>query len=175
MDGSITTIDPRARKQVRVTAVARMVEGITTTPDGKQAWVGSNRDSIVVIIDGDQGRAVDTLKGFGMPYRLGITPNGKLAVISDPARAQIRIVDVATRKELHRVTVPATGVLPSAEFPGSPSPEGVTVASDNRWAYVTLQGRNQVIAVNLAAGTLSIPLPVGTSPDGIAYAPPIRR
>lgn len=173
-DGSITGINPRTRQTVTVIPVAKQVEGIAISPDGKQVWVGSNGDSVVVVVDTDKGQPVDTLTGFGMPYRLAVTPTGRLAVISDPIKAQVRIVDAATRKLIHLVQVPAEQVLSTAEFPGSPCPEGVAVSRDGRWAYVTLQGRNQIAAIELSTGTIAGYLPVGASPDGIAYAPPRR-
>ena len=40
--------------------------------------------------------------------------------------------------------------MSTAEVAGSPSPEGVTVSPDSGWAFVTLQGRNRVITVDLA-------------------------
>ncbi len=169
-DGSITAINLRARTTGAVTPVARLVEGLTITPDGTQVWVGSNGDSIVVVVDTRSGRAVDTLRGFGMPYRLGITPDGRTAVITDPAKAEVRIVNVATRKERFRISIPPDSVLSTAEFPGSASPEGVTAATRDV-AYITLQGRNQAAGIDLATGKILWHLPVGAWPDGIAYAP----
>jgi YVTN family beta-propeller protein len=173
-DGSITGINPRARQTLTVIPVARQVEGIAVSPDGKRVWVGSNGDSIVVVIDPDKGQPVDTLTGFGMPYRLALTPNGEVAVITDPAKAQVRIVDAGTRKLIHMVQIPAEQVLATAEFKGSPSPEGVTISRDGRWAYLTLQGRNQIAAIDLSSGSIAGYLPVGASPDGIAFAPSAR-
>ncbi|MEO8451370.1 MAG: cytochrome D1 domain-containing protein [Gemmatimonadota bacterium] len=173
-DGSITGINPRTRQTMAVIPVARQVEGIAVTPDGKRVWVGSNGDSIVVVIDADKGQPVDTLTGFGMPYRLAITSTGKVAVISDPIKAQVRVIDADTRKLIHLVQIPAEQVLATAEFAGSPCPEGITVSHDGKWAYVTLQGRNQVAAIDLTSGAIAGYTPVGASPDGIAFAPPSR-
>ncbi len=168
-DGSVTAINPKTRTTGAVTPVARFVEGIAITPDGKQVWVGSNGDSIVVVLDTQSGRAVDTLRGFGMPYRLAITPDGKTAIITDPAKAEVRIVDVRSRKERFRISVPADSVLSTAEFPGSASPEGVTAGAGG-FAYITLQGRNQAAGIDLSTGKILWRLPVGAWPDGIAYA-----
>ncbi len=169
-DGSITEIDPIARVSRRVIPVAKAVEGITITPDGKQVWVGSNGDSVVVVVDAERGQPIDTLGGFGMPYRLGATPDGRRVVVADPVRGEIRIFDARTRRLEHLITVPRDGIVATAEVPGSPSPEGVTVSRDGAFAYVTLQGRNQVAAVNLATGKITGTAPVGTWPDGIAYS-----
>ena len=168
-DGSVTAINPKTRTTGAVTPVARFVEGLAMTPDGRQVWVGSNGDSIVVLLDTRSGRAIDTLRGFGMPYRLAITPDGKTAVITDPAKAEVRIVDVQSRKERFRVSVPADSLVSTAEFPGSPSPEGVAAGASG-FAYITLQGRNQAAGIDLSTGKILWHLPVGAWPDGIAYA-----
>lgn len=169
-DGSITAIDPATRTSGSVLPVAKQVEGIAITPDGKHVWVGSNGDSLVVVVDAEREQPVDTIRGFGMPYRLGITPDGRRAVVSDPIRGEIRIIDARTRRLEHLIVVPKEGLVATAEVPGSPSPEGVTVSRDSRFAYVTLQGRNQVAAIDLEAGRITGLAPVGTWPDGIAYS-----
>ncbi len=168
-DGSVTAINPKTRATGPVTPVARFVEGLAITPDGKQIWVGSNGDSIVVVLDTQTGRAVDTLRGFGMPYRLAMTLDGKTAIITDPAKAEVRIVDVQSRNERFRVSIPAERVLSTAEFPGSASPEGVAAGADG-FAYITLQGQNQAAGIDLRTGKILWRLPVGAWPDGIAYA-----
>ncbi|MSR03946.1 MAG: hypothetical protein EXR94_14605 [Gemmatimonadetes bacterium] len=68
-----------------------------------------------------------------------------------------------------RISVPAENVLTTTEFPGSASPEGVTAGADG-FVYITLQGRNQAAAIDLATGKIPWHLPVGAWSDGIAYA-----
>jgi DNA-binding beta-propeller fold protein YncE len=175
MDGSISEIDPRKRTTVRVIPVAKLVEGIAVSPDGKTVWVGSNGDSVAVVVDAQAGRAVDTLRGFIMPYRLAVTPNGRVVIISDPFKAQIRIVDAVSRRQRFLIDVPKDSVLATAEVPGSPSPEGVTTSRDGRWGFVTLQGRNRVVAVDLDRGVIARQFPTGTWSDGVAYSPLTRK
>jgi len=173
-DGSITAIDVRGRATGAVIPIAKQVEGITITPDGKEVWVGSNGESLVAIVDVAQGKVVDTIRGFGMPYRLAITPDNRYAIVSDPVKGQVRIFNVQSRKNHKTVSVPHDPLVATAEIKGSPSPEGVAASRDPRFGYVTLQGRNQVAAIDLARGVILWTLPVGAWPDGIAYAPPIE-
>lgn len=170
-DGTISQLDPRRRVNERVIPVARLVEGITVTPDGRSAWVGSNADSIVVVVDVATGAATDTLRGFGMPYRLAATPDGRSVVVTDPVRSEVRVFDARTRRERLRIPVPREGVLATAEVAGSPSPEGVTISSDSRWAFVTLQGANELATIDLSDGRIVRLSPTGTGSDGVAYAP----
>lgn len=175
VDGAISDLDISGAAPANVMKVARFVEGITITPDGKQVWVGSNGDSIVVVIDAARGVPLDTLRGFGLPYRLGITPDSRTAVISDPMRGEIRIYDVATRRERSRIVVPRDSLVATAEVPGSPSPEGVAVSGDSRWAFVTLQGRNRVATIDLVSGTIVGLAPTGTWSDGVTWSPLVHR
>jgi YVTN family beta-propeller protein len=169
--GSITEQDVTSRSALRSVAVAPAVEGIAVTPAGDQVWVGSNEKRTVSIVDVQRGMVADTLGGFGMPYRLAVTPDGKTAVITDPPQAQVRVVDVATRRVLRTVAIPAEGVVSTSEFQGSPSPEGVALSRDGRTAFVTLQGTNRLALIDLTAGQVLATVPVGAWPDGVGYSP----
>jgi DNA-binding beta-propeller fold protein YncE len=163
--------DTAPRDTARLIGVARAPEGIAVTPDGRQVWVGSNRDSTVLVVDVAAGTPVDTLRGFGLPYRIAITPDGRLAVITDPVRAEVRVVGVADRRTRFTIAVPADSMVATAEVPGSPSPEGVALSRDGRWAFVTLQGRNRVATIDLGRGVITAYAPTGTWSDGIGVSP----
>lgn len=173
-DGTVSAIDVLGRDSTRVLRVGRAPEGIAVTPDGKSVWAGSNQDSLVMVVDTRTGVATDTLRGFGMPYRIVISPDNKLAVISDPVKAEVRVVSVADRKAKFTITVPSDSLVGTAEVPGSPSPEGVAISGDSRWAFVTLQGRNRVITIDLARAVITAYAPTGTWSDGVGFSPIVR-
>lgn len=170
-DGTVSSIDLRGADSTRLFTVGRTPEGIAVTPDGSALWVGSNRDSTVLVLDARTGAPLDTLRGFGMPYRIAISPDGAVAVVSDPVKAEVRVFSVADRGERHRIAVPADSLVPTAEVEGSPSPEGVAISRDGRWAFVTLQGRNRVATIDLARGAIVALAPTGTWSDGIGWSP----
>lgn len=170
-DGTVSLLDLSGRDSARVLRVGRAPEGIAVTPDGGAVWVGSNRDSTVLVVDARTGVAADTLRGFGMPYRIAISPDGRLAVISDPVKAEVRVFTTADRRQRFAIAVPADSLVPTAEVPGSPSPEGVAISRDGRWAFVTLQGRNRVVTIDLSRGAITGWAPTGTWSDGVGYSP----
>jgi DNA-binding beta-propeller fold protein YncE len=179
-DGTVSAVDLRGTAAARVIPVARAPEGIAVTPDGRGVWVGSNRDSTVLVLDAARGVATDTLRGFGMPYRIAVTADGRLAVITDPVRAEVRVVSVADRAPRFTIAVPRDSLVATAEVPGSPSPEGVALSRDGRWAFVTLQGRNRVITIDLQRGAIVAYAPTGQWSDGIGWSPvaggvPVRK
>jgi DNA-binding beta-propeller fold protein YncE len=170
-EGTVSALATFGADSARAIPVGRQPEGIAVTPDGRELWVGSNRDSTVMVVDVARGVATDTLRGFGMPYRIAVSPDGGTAVISDPVRAEVRVVSVRDRKVRHTIAVPADSLVATAEVPGSPSPEGVAISRDSRWAFVTLQGRNRVATVDLRRGAIVAYAPTGTWSDGIGFSP----
>jgi DNA-binding beta-propeller fold protein YncE len=175
-DATISVLDLRGGDGARTIAVARQPEGIALAPDGSRAWVGSNKDSVVLVVDTDRGAVVDTVRGFALPYRIALSADGRTALVTDPARGEVRVFDAATHAPRFTVTFPRDSLLPTAEVPGSPSPEGAVIAPDGRWAFVTLQGRNRVAAIDLARGRVAWYGVTGAWSDGIGYSPlAVRR
>jgi len=170
-DGTISVVDLSTQREPRVIPVARQPEGIAIAPDGRTAWVGSNQDSVVLVVSLDSAAKTDTLRGFGLPYRMAISGDGRRAVITDPAKAQVSIFDVGRRRVTATVQIPRDSVLAAAEVPGSPSPEGVVLSRDGRWAFVTLQGRNRVATIDLDRGVIVGYAVTGNWSDGIGFSP----
>jgi DNA-binding beta-propeller fold protein YncE len=173
-DGTITVLDPLAKDSGRVIRVAAQPEGVAISPDGAFAWAGSNRDSVVLVVDLRSGAPVDTLRGFGLPYRMAVSPDGRTAVVTDPVKARVRVLDAATRRQRFDIAVSADSLVATAEVSGSPSPEGVTISRDSRWAFVTLQGRNRVATIDLSRGAIIALAPTGNWSDGVAFSPLIH-
>ena len=98
----------RIGRRRRVIPVAKFrSKASPSVPDGKRVWVGSNGDSIVVVVDAEAGRAIDTLRGFGIPYRLAVSRDGATAIVTDPARGEVRIFDAVSRRQRLLITIPA--------------------------------------------------------------------
>jgi YVTN family beta-propeller protein len=170
-DATLAIFSPLTRDSARTTKVPAQPEGVAISPDGRHAWVGSNKDSVVTIVDVTSGATLATLRGFGLPYRTAITPDGARAIITDPVNANVRVFDARSFREQHTIAIPRDSLVATAEVPGSPSPEGVTTSRDSRFAFVTLQGRNRFIAIDLERGTIAGYGVTGTWSDGIAYSP----
>lgn len=170
-DGTIAVLSPLSNDSVKTVKVGRQPEGVAITPDGARAWAGSNQDSIVVVVGIDRGQPIDTIRGFGLPYRSAVSPDGRTVVVTDPMKATVRAFDESTRRQRWSLFIPADSLVPTAEVKGSASPEGVTISRDSRWAYVTLQGRNRVIAIDLDNGMIVAWGVTGVWSDGIGFSP----
>jgi DNA-binding beta-propeller fold protein YncE len=102
---------------------------------------------------------------------MAISPDGRTGVVTDPVKARIRVLDAATRRLRFDIAVSADSLVSTAEVAGSPSPEGVAISRDSRWAFVTLQGRNRVATIDLSRGAIIALAPTGNWSDGVAFSP----
>jgi len=96
-------------------------------------------------------------------------------VITDPVMATIRIFDAATHRERFKIDVPRDSLVEKPEVPGIAVAEGVIIAPDSRWAFVTLQGRNRAVTIDLDSGKIVGWAPTGVWSDGIAFSRIISR
>jgi DNA-binding beta-propeller fold protein YncE len=93
---------------------------------------------------------------------------------------RIWIYEVPTRKRLAEIDLSKVTGIRATAAGGQPGqegagPEGVTFDPIADFAYVTLHGTNQVVAVDLAQLKVVGFGPVGAGPDGIAFSPLTQR
>ncbi|MBW7932035.1 MAG: hypothetical protein H3C62_00210 [Gemmatimonadaceae bacterium] len=163
--GSISEVN-FATGAVRTLAVAPEVEGIGVTPDGREVWVGSNTAGTISIVDVPSWSVKATLDQGERPYRVTISPDGKLAAAALTIRSRIRLIDVATRREVALM-----------EAPDGAQPVGMTWSPDGARLYVACQGINAIAEFDIATRRLTRTIAVGDGPDGVAVAerPTARR
>ena len=140
-----------------VIPVGRGSEGFDVTPDGKQAWVANAWDGTVSVIDIAQKKVTTTLQANAHgANRLKFTPDGTRALIS--AGAQLVVFDVATQKEIKRLTL------------GHGGGGGILVQPDGQRAYIAFAGDGFVAVIDLKTLELVGKIDAGGNPDGLAWA-----
>jgi YVTN family beta-propeller protein len=157
-DGSLSRLEFAGSAPPRVLAnIGTQTEAIGLTPDGREAWLGSNNTGKVLVVNVDQWEVTDSLQTSGFPYRIGFTPNGQTAVVTNPQSNEIHVYDARMKAKLG--TIVADG-----------GPLGLIFSPDNRYAWITLAESGEIAEVDLATRTIKRRLPAGPAPDGIAYA-----
>ncbi|HTE44084.1 MAG TPA: YncE family protein [Gemmatimonadaceae bacterium] len=167
---NISVLDLERDTIVRTIDAGARIEGIAVNPSATEVWVGANDDKVVLVFNPATGEKVAQIDGFGMPYRMSITPDGATAVISDPGNERVVIADAKTHRV--RSTLDMTKAASSAgDNADHPSPQGVTLSRDGRLAFVTLKALGKVAVIDIAAGTIMKTLNVGGGSDGVGYSP----
>ena len=159
--GTVTAIekssDPSGWKETNI-PVGKAVEGIDILPDDKEVWAANAGDGTVSIIETATSKVIRTVDvRTKHSNRLKFTPDGKLALISDPATGELVIVNTATRT--------ISKMLEVGQGPG-----GILIVPDGSRAYVALAGDNAVAVIDLHRLEVSAKIPTGQGPDGLAWA-----
>ena len=171
---SVSVIDLVRDSLVRTIDAGERIEGVTINPGATEVWTGANEAKVVFVFNPATGERVAKIEGFGMPYRMSITPDGATAIISDPGAERVHIVDA----KAHRIrqTLDMTTVLGlSGDEAAHPSPQGVILSRDGRFAFITLKALGKVAVINIATGAVIKTLTVGGGSDGVGYSPVAAR
>jgi DNA-binding beta-propeller fold protein YncE len=157
-DGSLSRVDLAGNAPARILSnIGTQTEAIGLTPDGREAWLGSNNTGKVLIVNVEQWKVTDSLQTSGFPYRIGFSPNGRFAVVTNPQSNEIHVYDARMKAKLGTLNV-------------SDGPLGLIFSPDNKTAWVTLAGSGEIAEVDLETRSVKRRLPAGPGPDGIAYA-----
>ena len=166
---SVSVLDLTRDTLVRNIDVGQRIEGIAVNPDASEVWLGVNDGKIVLVYNPSNGEKVATIDGFGMAYRMSVTPDGKYAVVSDPGAERVMVVDAKAHKILHTIemaNLPGT----SGDEAAKPSPQGVILSRDGKIGFVTLKALGRVAVIDIAAGKVLKTLTVGGGSDGVGFS-----
>ncbi len=156
-DATVTEIEVARGASVRKFKVPVTPEAVGVTPDGSEVWVGSNDLGVVSVVDTESGEVTQALEGFGWPYRIVFSDDGKTALLPDLRGNELRIVDVDSRSDKARVSFPDAG------------PQSVVFSADGKYVFQTLSQQDRVAVIELETGTVIGYLPTGYRPDGVAH------
>lgn len=171
---SVSVIDLVRDSLVRTIDAGERIEGVAINPDATEVWTGANDAKVVLVFNPATGERVAKIEGFGMPYRMSITPDGATAIVSDPGAERVHIADAKAHRIRQTIDMTKLAGMPADEEP-HPSPQGVILSRDGRFAFVTLKALGKVAVINIATGTVVKTLTVGGGSDGVGYSPVAAR
>jgi DNA-binding beta-propeller fold protein YncE len=159
-EGTLSRLDLANRRFLSKHVVGRgETEGIATTPDGREVWMGFGDMDAVLVADGRTGAVLATLPGFDIPDRVAMSADGRYVAITDFGCEAVLVADGRTR----RVLGPIAGL------------EGAGVAKilpDNRTAVILLLDERVVAMADLVTRRVVARHPLrGPRPDAAAWGP----
>ncbi len=167
---NISVIDLVRDSLVRTIDAGERIEGVAINPDATEIWTGANDAKAVLVFNPVSGDRIARIEGFGMPYRMSITPDGATAIVSDPGAERVHIVDAKSHRIRQTIDMTKLAGMPNDEEP-HPSPQGVILSRDGRFAFITLKAVGKVAVINIASGAVVKILTVGGGSDGVGYSP----
>ena len=152
---SVSVIDMTRQVELRRIPMLREPHHVALSPDGKSLLVGDTVGNEVFFLDPNTG-AVQRRLPIADPYQLGFSPNGKWLVVNGLARNQVDVYDAATMKLAKRFPIPSM-------------PSHLAFSPDSTKVYVSLQGTNRLVAIDLTGMAVIWDVPVGNTPAGVLW------
>lgn len=157
LDANVQVLDPAGSGDQRRVPVLREPHHLVLTPARDLILVGDSGANEMFLLDPRSGE-VRRREPISNPYNLGFTPDGRRLVVTSLRRNQVDIYGwdgAALRFE---------GRLQAGR-----KPSHVAFSPDSRQAFVTLQGDDAVIAIDLDTRTEAWRVDVGREPAGILW------
>ncbi len=152
---SISLVDMSTEKELHRIPVLREPHHLALSPDGKSLLVGDTVANEMLFLDPATG-AIQKRMPVADPYQLGFSPNGKFLVVNGLARNQIDVYDAAGMQLLKR-------------FPVASMPSHLAFAPDSGRVFVSLQGTDALVAIDLTRLAVLWTQKVGKTPAGVLW------
>ncbi len=154
---TVSELDVATGTYLRSFTVPRQPEAIGMPADGREVWVGSNAEGKVSVVDLASGEVRTAAEGFGWPYRIVFTPDGRRVLLPDLRGEELRVVMRDGFSEVKRLAFSGAG------------PQGIAVTPDGAYALQSLSRQDRVAIIDLSTYEVVRHLTTGPSPDGVAY------
>ena len=128
---------------------------VALSPDGKSLLVGDTVGNEMLFLDLATG-AIQKRMPMADPYQLGFSPNGRFLVVNGLARNQVDVYDAGSMQLLKR-------------FPLASMPSHLAYAPDSSRVFVSLQGTDALVAIDLGRLAILWNQKVGKTPAGVLW------
>jgi YVTN family beta-propeller protein len=160
LDDTVSVIDPVSWRETKRIASGKEPHHLYLTPDAKSIIVANALSDSLTFIDPQTAEVQRTVRGITDPYHLRFSPDMKWFVT---ASNRLHHVDIYRwdGTELHLVKRIAAGKIPSHLW----------IDSTSSVVYVTLQGSDELMAIDLPSQTVKWRGPTGSMPADVFGTP----
>ena len=152
---SISLVDMSSQKELRRIPVLREPHHLALSPDGRSLLVGDTVGNEMLFLD-PATAALQRRLPVADPYQLGFSPNGHFLVVNGLARNQVDVYDAGSMQLLKR-------------FPTATMPSHLDYAPDSSRVFVSLQGTDSLVAIDLNRLAVLWTAKVGKTPAGVLW------
>jgi len=159
-DATVSLLDQVTYQEISSFAVGKEPHHLMATPDNKSLIVASAVSNELIFLDPRSGQIQRRIPDIIDPYQIGFSPDNKWFV-SNALRLDRVDIYSYDGKDLKL----------SKRVPLAKMPSHMAFTRDSKMAFITLQGSDQVSAIDLTTQTVKWTIPVGKLPAGIAMTP----
>jgi DNA-binding beta-propeller fold protein YncE len=158
---SITRIDIQKREVIDEFPAGKEPHHLMMSPDGKSLYVANAAADNLIVLDAASGVKVGVIPKITDPYQLGFSPNKQWFVVAGNRLDRVDIYPVVNGEIQARPEI--------LKLPKTPS--HIAFTSNSKYAFVTLQDTNQLVAIDLDTRKVAWKMSTGKMPAGLWMTP----
>ena len=177
MSGTVSVVDPAARRVVRTIPVGKRPRGIRASADGRTVFVALSGSPIagpgvdestlppperqhdgIGLIDVESGRLTRVLKGGTDPEQFAISADGRRLFVANEDAGQATVLDIESGEIVKTIQVGG-------------EPEGVDLSPDGKFVYVTSEADSRVFVIDTDRLEVATVIAVGARPRSTGFLP----
>ena len=155
--GTVSVLDMRARKTLKIIPVSGETQRIAISNDDRWVFTADQTAPRMAVIDTATDTVSKWVKLDGLGYGSAPTKDGRWLLMAIPDKNAVDVIDLKT-------------MTLARAIPVGKSPQEVLVRPDGKAAYVSCTGSNQVAEIDLATWKVSRMIATGNGTDGLGWA-----
>ena len=155
--GTVSVLDMKTRKLIKVIPVSGNTQRIAITNDDKWVFTADQTKPQLAVIDTKALTIAQWIPLDGLGYGGVMTPDGRWFLITVPSKGEIEVIDLKTMQVARKIATQA-------------DPEEVIITPDDKIAWVSSPATGSVAEINLAKWEMVRKVETGPNSDGLAWA-----
>ncbi len=155
--GTVSVLDMKARKTLKVIPVSGNTQRISISPDDRWVFTADQTKPQMAVIDTTTNEVKHWIPLVSVGYGSTPTPDGKWLLVALSGVNKVAMIDLGTMQVARNIDV--------ADFP-----QAVVVSPDGKTAYASCMHANKVAEIDLASGKTTRMIETGKQTDGLAWA-----
>ena len=155
--GTVSVLDLKARKPIKVIKVSGHVQRISITPDGRYVFTADQTSPRIAVIDARTNQVHSWIAVPGIAFGTRVTLDGKWLLATLPSQDEIAVIDLKSMKLKKTIAVPK-------------APQEILPQPDGEVAFVSCDSSHQVAVIDLGSWKVEKLIEAGRGADGMAWA-----
>ncbi|MFD0988917.1 YncE family protein [Mariniflexile jejuense] len=166
--GSVSVIDLKLNKVIKIIPCGFGTQGIDITPDGSELWVTNTMQNSMVIINTISNQIIKTIKTGRESIKLKFSKDGKYCFVVNSRDGTISIYNQKSRKKIKTIQLHGKTTILQRLLYHTPRPVNILMHPNGLYAFVSNSNACKVEIIDMKTLTIVSTIKTGNVPEGLA-------
>ncbi|WP_246124723.1 YncE family protein [Algibacter pacificus] len=166
---SVSVIDLKMNKVVKIIPCGLGRKGIDITPDGSELWVSNVKERSITIINTSTYDVVDTLTTGHEPLKLKFSIDGKYCLLANAHDGTIYVYNQQSKQKLKSIMLHGKNTLLERILYHTPRPVNILMHPNGLYAFVSNSNANKIEVIDMKTFKVVSTIGTGKVPDAMAF------